>query len=185
MNKLDTLNLAFSLNKMYNDTSYNATLYDYKVPKRFKKQKEIFESQNSYVLYELQQYNKNNTLVRLIINYWLLNDNKLKNISNNDYHLFVSSLLEYKNELALFIDNNSNLSASSLYKMYIKKEIPFYVFFYVCKYVKFKESFIGNVLIKNKIKQVRQLFYIFKHFDEVYIKEQLKQLQKKVTLSGN
>ena len=184
MKPSDTLNIAFSLLKMKQDVKYDATKYEYVVPKHLSTQKHLFEKANGYELFNMKELNKNNTIVRLVYNYWICNNNTVKKVSDDDYRLFVSSLIEYKNEISIFMSKIPNdINPIMIYRMYNKNEIPFYLFYYILKYVKFNESIVNNLLIKTKILQVKQILKIFKHFDEEYIKEEMKYIQKIVYMN--
>ena len=162
---------------------YNAFLYNFNIPKHMNKSLQIYFNNNKFSLNTYTQFDKTQLQLRLIVNYFIKNNQHLDIMTNTDYELFTQSLLEYKNEIDIFLSNTKIQSVQDLYKEYTKKNIPFYIFYYVLKFVKFKESFLSYEIIKTKLEITCKLMQYFHHFDEQYIEEKLQEIQKRIILS--
>lgn len=180
-------NMAYSIQLHKNNPAYNAIKYSFNVPKNFTKQLDIFFEKHKFNLNELRVYNDTQVQMRLIISYFINNKQIPVNCSNKDYELFVASLTEYKNEITLAInrykDIGSKFSFQLLYQEYVKKQIPFYVFYYCMRYVNINEDILKQELIKKKLIIVSKFMMFFKHFDKEWIKEQFKDLENHINLT--
>ena len=178
-----TIKALYSIYLHKTQFSFDCTKYSYSVPKAFNKKLEWFYNQNQFNIPKYCTYSENNCIVKGVINFFINNDNTVKHISEEQYDKFIYDLIHYKNNISLFINNISvnDLNPDSIYRMYIKKEIPYYIFYFSFRYLKFKET--NNILINDKLKEAHKIMMLFKHFDKEYVEEQFIVLQHKINLS--
>ena len=181
--------MAYSINLHKKDLDYNAIKYNYNISPNMNKRLEQYFNQHKFNLQCFTCYEPKQVQMRLIISYFIMNKQIPCDCSNVDYELFLSSLTEYKNEFDIWFNTfNSHLhelTPKFLYRLYSTKQIPFYMFYYCLKHIKFKESFLEQELIKRKVIETTKLMMFFKHFDEEYIKNKCKILEKAINLSIN
>lgn len=172
--KIDELvQLAFSIQQHKNNIQYDCIKYNFKVSNSQNKQLQIFFNQNKFQLQPLTKYDLQQAKFRLIISIFI-NNKQAVDCSDKDYNKLIQQLTEYKNEFIIYIkqiaNNINEFNQETLYRAFIKKEIPFYVFYYFIKYIRFDSVGISNELIKRHFLIVHKLMMFFKVFDEEYIK---------------
>lgn len=168
---------------LYKKEGYDCFKYKFKLPQSYYKSLTRFYDKNKFNLQEISVYEKSATVLRILINVFIHSKNICINIPDYEYDAFKNSLFEYQNEFSLFLANERVHSPMEVYRLFLKKKIPFYVFYYVIRFVRFETPFTESELIKNKFKEVHLLMRFFKHFNEDIIKEMLKDLQKEVELN--
>lgn len=168
---------------LYKKEGYDCFKYKFKSPHGYSKALVRFYEKNKFVLQEIAVYEKSSVVLRILINVFIHSKNVALHIPDYEYELFKNSLFEYKNEFSLFLMNHKVKSPIEVFHLFLKKKIPFYVFYYVIRFVRFETPFTDSELLKNKFKEIHLLMRFFKHFNEDEIKEMLKDLQKEIELN--
>lgn len=187
--KIDELvPLAYSLH-LYKVQNYDCIKYNYKINSNMKNQMDIYFERNKMYLAEFLQYETNQAKFRLIITYFINNKQIPCNCSNKDYELLIYNLENYKMQFELFfrkiLTDVDSYNRLDVYKMYTKKEIPFYVFYYVQLHGKFNKSTIGSELMQDSFKHVHKVLQFFKCFDDEWIKNVINNMNNHINLSKN
>lgn len=168
---------------LYKKEGYDCFKYKFKLPQAYKKNLIRFYEKNKFQIQELAVYERSALILRILIAVFIQNKvATVAHISEKEYTLFKESLVEYKNEVSLFLNNHKVQTAKDVYLLFTKKKIPFYVFFYVLKYVRFPDGIASQELIKNKFTEIYLLMRFFKHFDEEYLSNVFKDLQNEIEL---
>lgn len=184
----DIVQMAFSIQLHKNDFKYDAVKYNFKLNSNWNKQLQIFFNNNKFNFSDFTVYDKQQTKLRLIINYFINQKQIPMNCSDKDYEKMVQQLVEYQNEFVIFfkriVNDMNNFNQDHIYKLYIKKEIPAYVFYYVIKNCQFQESGIANELIKTQFLQVHKMLMFIKVFDEPWIEDLCKKMSHHIRLNN-
>ena len=169
---------------LYKTEGYECTKYSYKVPTTRYKPLQLFYNKNKFTLNELACHDKPRVVLRCLYALFIMNKNTMVPVIEQEViDKFQDSLVQYKEELNRFLIGYKVTTAKEVYNLYIKKKIPFYVFYYTLVYVRFSDGLAGQELIQNKLKEVHMLMKFFKHFDVEYFKGKLQELQNYVELS--
>lgn len=186
INKLVELSYSLWLHKTR--IEYNATKYNFKVSSNMNKQMQIYFNSNKFNLQQIMHYDAQQTKLRLIISYFINNKQVPVDCTNKDYDRFIQHLTEYKNEFSIFfrkiLENMEVITPIDLMRMYNKKEIPFYIFYYMLKYGGYEMTELTSELVKNRFIGTHKLMLLFKHFDEEYIKKVVEDIIKYIKLNS-
>ena len=182
----DVTELFYSI-YLYKVQGYDCQKYGFKLPSTYSKTIQTFFEYNKFEIQELSRYSKGDVVLKSILSIFIYNKGKrVIRISDKEYEKFKYHIQYYMNEIDLFINNFNKFNINSyidVYVLYSQKKIPFYIFFYFLRYIKYDETFSDKELIKNKFIEVHKLMKFFKHFNEENIKDRFKELQKVITLN--
>lgn len=172
---------------LYKTEGYDCFKYNFKLSSNFNSVLVSFFEKNKFQIQELSRNPKQVIILKSILSIFIYNKGRNVYVSTQkEFEIFVDTIQYYTNEFSLFINKFHEYNIESyreLYVLYTQKKIPFYIFYYILKYVRFKEPFSDKELIKNKFLEVHKMMEFFKHFDEDKIKQQLQEIQKIVTLN--
>lgn len=178
--------LAYSIH-LYKEKDYDCLKYDFKIPSHMDRGMDLFFEKYKMNLAEYTIYDKQQAKVRLIISYFINNKNNAKNCTDYEYNSFINSLVDYKTNFELFfrkiLSDNSLYNRTDIYKMLSKKEIPWYVFYFVQMFGKFPKDSLGSELIKESLKKNHKLVQFFKVFDIEYLKNIIGNMNNYINLS--
>jgi len=177
-----TLKTLYSLYLHKSRFDFDCTKYSYSVPKTMETPLMRFYEQNQFVLPHYIQFSENNCIIRGVVNFFINNENSIKRVKEEEYDKFVNDLVNYKNNISLYVNNigYNKLNPDDIFTMYIKKQIPWYLFYFSFRFLKFSSS--NNMLINDKLKHTHKILLLFKHFDIEYAEEQFKTLQHRLDL---
>lgn len=187
----ETTKIYYSI-YLYKYQDYPCLKYKYNLPKTFNSAVVSFFNKNKFNLQELSTYPKQVIILKSIISIFLYNKGRVVPIiSQKEFDSFVFDIQYYENEFDIFIRKFTEqkefkiTSYKDLYLLFTQRKIKFYIFYYMLKYVRFKEGFNSQELIKNKFLEVHKMMEFFKYFDEKKIQEKLKEVQKIIMLIEN
>ena len=168
---------------LYKTQGYDCFKYEFKLPAKLDTVLKRCYEKNKFVFEGWCVHSKNIVVLKSVVSLFHNNGNLIIKYSEKDYDLFMASLMEWKNEFNKFLESEKPVDAKGLYNLMLKKHIPFYVFYYVLKYVRFPGGFADKELIRTRFQQVHLLMKFFKHFDEEYIKGILEEYTKEINLN--
>ncbi len=176
------IKMIFSIYLHKTKFEFNAIKYNYNIPQNFTSNLKSFYNKNQYNFESYLNLSENNCKLRAIINFFSNNGTTLKKISDSEYNDFVYDLKHYKNNITLFLKDTKleDFTKERIYRMYLKKEIPFYIYWYSFKYL----NLGTNIMIKESLKSTYKLLLFFNFFDVSFIERVFLEKKKEISLSN-